>query len=114
MSRKSLWILAFVALTLPILYWLPLLLAHHTATPWDIPSVGPDGRYEVRYFRCFSYSAFRPTMPGGGSDNADGLIRLYDRQSGRLLQEVYRPHLTARQAFWSKDEVLFLGDDGWV
>jgi len=114
MSRKRLVFLALAALVLPAIYWLPLILARSTAVPWSTPSISPDGQYEIRLFQCFSYSSFRFTTPGNGSDNVDGLIRLYDRKSGRLLREAFRPRLSSRESFWSKNEVYFLGDDGFI
>jgi len=89
-------------------------VTYTSAKPWSAPSASPDKRFEIRYYSTFSPRRFLPTSPGSGSDNIDGLIRLYDAKTGKLLNEAFRTHLSGYEALWSDDHVMFLGDDGFI
>ena len=78
------------------------------------PSISPDGRYEVRYFRVFNLRSLLPVSPGSGSDNAEGFVNLCDRRTGKVLHSVFYDNFKGREAQWVEHAVVFLGEDGLI
>lgn len=66
--------------------------------------------YTVGMDSILSWRSFRVAMPGGGSDNIHGYIRLYDDQ-GRKLQEVFADGLKFHEPSWCDDCIVILGLD---
>ena len=76
-------------------------MIYQKAEPWDKPDVSPDGRFEIRYFRAWT---FRSWFTGASSNK--GYARLYDRRSGKCLQSVWLDALDAAVPLWLDGEVI--------
>ena len=76
-------------------------LIYQQAELWEAPDVSPDGRFEIRYYRAWT---FRSWFTGASSN--EGYARLYDRRSGKCLQSVWLDALDAALPLWLDGEVI--------
>lgn len=83
----------------------------YVGTRWKTLTGTVGGKsYTVGMDSILSWRSFRVAMPGGGSDNIHGYIRLYDDQ-GSKLQEVFADGLKFYEPSWCDDCIVILGLD---
>ncbi len=76
------------------------------------PDSSPDGKFEVRCDRVKTLSSlFRPAR---GSDDDEGYVRLYEKDSGEMIEEAFCGNLNAIAISWNDNSVGFSGPDGMV
>lgn len=85
-------------------------------TPYQTPFYSPNGQYYAQKYHNITLSSFAPAMPGNGSDNIDGYIRIYDKD-GNLLYEKFYTYLVGHEVHWHRNTVFVMGsadDEIWT
>lgn len=79
-------------------------------TPYGSPDLSPNRRYYSQKYRTISLNSFFPAMPGQGSDNDEGYIRIY-AADGTLIGERFIAFFRDVKTIWAGDKVYFTGGD---
>lgn len=84
----------------------------YLSEPFGNPVISPDGLYELRYFKGWSFFSIFSLKFRYRSDEVDGYMRLYNAKTGALLKKSgFIRGIIYKEPFWGDDSVYFLGDD---
>lgn len=76
------------------------------------PQSSPNGMFEVRRYRVRTVSSM--LRPARGSDDDEGYVRLYEKKSGKMMEEAFCSSLNAIRIVWNDGSVGFSGPEGVV
>ena len=87
-----------------------LFIVWKRGAPYQTPDWSPNREYYVQKYHNLTLSSFTPAMPGNGSDNIDGYIRIFDK-NGNCLYEKFYTYLVGKEVRWYKNQVYVMGSD---
>lgn len=86
-------------------------------TSYSSPFWSPNGQYYIQRYQVLTISGFTPSMPGSGSDNIEGYVRLFDK-NGNCLEEIFISYLAREMHIvWDENKVYpvsELDDAPWI
>lgn len=108
LHRKSAGIARIAVMALPLLTIVGGYKIWYSGSAYGGREYDESGQYYFQRYATIGPSAFRISMPGGGSDNIDGFVRLYDSK-GNLMNEYFTVFLLGIQPTWLDDSFWLMG-----